>query len=129
ASRTGSAPAIADLLKAGASVSARTTNSGVTPLHLAAAAGSIDAVSLLVERGADVNARESEWGQTPLIFAAAQNRVDALKALLAHGADPKITTKTIDVGHETQMDRAASQLQKKILEASVPKGQQPTPSQ
>src|SRR5262249_19877645 len=52
-----------------------------------------------------------------------------IRALLAHGADPAVTTKTIDVAHELQMDRAASQLQRKILEASVPKGQKPTPSQ
>ncbi len=129
ASRGGSAPLVAALLTAGASASAKTTTSGVTPLHLAAAAGSGEAATLLLEHGADANARESEWGQTPLMFAASQNRVAAIKALLAHGADPKVTTKAIDVAHETQMDRAASALQKKILEASVPKGQQATPSQ
>jgi len=129
ASRAGSAPLVAALLKAGASASAKTTTSGVTPLHLAAAAGSGEVTALLLEHGADANARESEWGQTPLMFAASQNRVAAITALLAHGADPKITTKAIDVAHETQMDRAASALQRKILEASVPKGQQPTPTQ
>src|SRR5207244_6047831 len=57
------------------------------------------------------------------------NRVAAIKALLTHGADPKITTRAIDIAHESQMDRAASALQRKILEASVPKGQRPTASQ
>ncbi len=63
------------------------------------------------------------------MFAAALNRADAIKALLGGGADPAVATRTIDVAFQLQMDRAASERQKKILEASVPKGQQPTPSQ
>src|SRR5262249_26857406 len=64
-----------------------------------------------------------------LMFAAADNRVDVIKTLMANGADPAITTRTVDVGKQLQLDRAASQLQRKILEATVPKGQQPTASQ
>ena len=86
-------------------------------------------VKVLLDRGADANARESEWGQTPLMFAAAQNRAAAIAVLLARGADAGITTKTIDIAHQLAMDRAATERQRKILEASVPKGQQPTPSQ
>ena len=63
------------------------------------------------------------------MFAASLNRPDVIRALLAKGADPGIRTKTIDITHQLQMDRAASALQRKILEASVPKGQKPTPSQ
>src|SRR5690349_15916766 len=129
ASKAASAPVVQVLLKAGASVSAVARPSGVTPLHLAAASGSADVLTLLLEHGADVNAKEAEWGQTPLIFAAAQNRADAIRTLMAAGADAAITSKTIDVAHESQMDRAAAALQRKILEASVPKGQQPTASQ
>src|SRR5437870_5344981 len=81
----------------GAAASARATTTGVTALHMAAAAGSAEVVKLLADAGADLNARESEWGQTPLMFAAAQNRAAAITALLAHGADPKITTKFIDI--------------------------------
>src|SRR3954471_3724223 len=129
AARGANAAAVETLLKAGANVSARTSPSGVTPLHLAAASGNAPIVRTLIEHGADVNAKEAEWGQTPLIFAASLDRADAIRALLAGGADPGITTKTIDVAHETQMDRAAATLQRKVLEASVPKGQQPTASQ
>jgi uncharacterized protein len=129
AAKAASAPVVQALLKAGASVAARTTNSGVTPLHLAALAGSVDVVTILVGHGADVNAKESEWGQTPLIFAAAQNQADVIRVLLAHGADASVRTKTIDIARQSQMDRAASALQRKILDASVPKGQRPTPSQ
>src|SRR5438874_7222794 len=129
ASKAASAPVVQVLLKTGANVAAVARPSGVTPLHLAAASGSAAVVKLLLEHGADVNAREAEWGQTPLIFAAAQNRADAIRALLAAGADTAIASKMIDVAHEAQMDRAAAALQRKILEASVPKGQQPTASQ
>src|SRR5262245_1538982 len=129
ASRSGSATVILALVKAGADVKARATTSGATPLHLAAASGNVEAVSALVAAGADVNARESQWGQTPLMFAAADNRVDTIKALMAAGADPKITTRIVDVGKQLQLDRAASQLQRKIIDATVPKGQQPTASQ
>jgi uncharacterized protein len=129
ASRTGSAPVVQALLKAGASPSARTTTTGVTPLHLAAASGNVDVVKALLDGGADANARESEWGQTPLIFAAAQNRASAVSVLMARGADPRIATKTIDIARQSALDRAATDLQRKVLEASVPKGQQPTASQ
>src|SRR4051812_662596 len=129
ASRTGNTAVARALLAAGANVSARTTTSGVTPLHLAAAAGSADVVTLLLDHGADADAAESEWGQTPLMFAAADNRVAAIQVLLARGADATVKTRTIDIAHQTALDRAASERQKKILEASVAKGQQPTPRQ
>jgi ankyrin repeat protein len=129
ASRAGSAPVIQALIRAGADVGARTTTTAVTALHLAAAAGNADVVKMLLDRGADVNANESEWGQTPLIFAAAQNRVDAIRVLLARGADARIATRTIDLTTQGALDRAAIDRQRNVLEASVPKGQQPTASQ
>ena len=129
ASRAGNAAVVQALLKAGAIVSASTTNSGVTPLHLAASSGSADVVTLLLDHGADADAKESEWGQTPLMFAAAGNRVNAIRVLLERGADATIATKTIDIAHQSALDRAAADRQRKVLEASVPKGQQPTASQ
>jgi ankyrin repeat protein len=129
ASQIGNVPVVQALLAAGATVSAKTTTTGVTPLHLAAASGNGAVVKILLDRGADANAKESEWGQTPLMFAAALNRAEAITVLLAGGADAAVATKAIDVAHQLAMDRAASERQKKILEASVPKGQQPTPSQ
>jgi uncharacterized protein len=129
AARNGNASVVAALVKAGANVSATTTTSGVTPLHLAAASGNGAVVRMLLDHGADADAKESEWGQTPLMFAAAENRVDAIRALFEYGADPTSTTKTIDIAHQTALDRAAGNVQKKVLEASVPKGAQPTPSQ
>jgi len=129
AAKAGNAAVAQALIAAGANIGARTTTSGVTPLHLAASAGSAAVVTLLLDRGADANAKEAEWGQTPLMFAASLNRADVIRALLAHGADPGIRTKTLDITHELAMDRAGAALQRKVLEASVPKGQKPTPSQ
>ncbi|MCU1381369.1 MAG: hypothetical protein JWL71_66, partial [Acidobacteria bacterium] len=129
ASRAGNVAVVQALITAGAAVSARTSTSGVTPLHLAAASGSGEVVTLLLDHGADADAKESEWGQTPLMFAAADNRVEAIRVLLARGADATIKTRTIDIAHQSALDRAASDRQKKILEASVSKGQEPSPRQ
>jgi ankyrin repeat protein len=129
ASQAGSAAVVQALLKAGAKVAARTTTTGVTPLHLAAATGNADVVKILLDAGADANAKDAEWGQTPLIYAAAPNRADAIRVLLARGADPRVTTKTIDIAKQSALDRAATERQRKVLEAAVPKGQQPTASQ
>jgi uncharacterized protein len=129
ASQSGSAAVVQALVKSGASVSARTTTTGVTPLHLAAATGNADIVKILLDHGADANAKDAEWGQTPLIYAAAQNRADAIRVLLARGADARVTTKTVDIQKQSALDRAATERQRKVLEAAVPKGQQPTASQ
>ena len=129
ASQSGSAAVVEALVKSGANVSARTTTTGVTPLHLAAATGNADVVKILLDHGADANAKDADWGQTPLIYAAAQNRSDAIRVLLARGADPRVTTKTIDIQKQSALDRAATERQRKVLEAAVPKGQQPTASQ
>ena len=129
ASQGGFAAVAEALVEAGAPADARTTTTGVTPLHLAAASGSADLVKLLIDHGADVNARDAEWGQTPLIHAAALNRPDAIRVLLARGADPAVTTKTVDIAKQSALDRAATERQRRVLEAAVPRGAQPTASQ
>src|SRR5262245_26575876 len=129
ASKSGSVTVVKALIKAGADPSRRATTTGVTALHLAAAGGNVEVVQALLDGGADANAKESEWGQTPLMFAAALNRASAIKALLAHGADPKITTKYLDIVKQGQLERAATDIQRRVLEASVPPGTQATASQ
>ena len=121
AGKSGNAAVAAALVKAGADVNARSTNSGVTALHMAASSGNAAVVNLLIDAKADVNAKENEAGQTPLIFAAGLNRVEAVKALLARGADPSITTKVIDIPKFSALDRAAADLQRKVLEGFVGK--------
>jgi ankyrin repeat protein len=131
AAKNGSAAVASALLKAGADVNVRSTNSGVTPLHLAASSGSAETVKVLADAKADVNARENEAGQTPLIFAAGLNRVEAIKALLAAGADASISTKVIDIAKFSALDRAASDVQRKVIENFVGKESEkmPSPSQ
>jgi ankyrin repeat protein len=129
AAKGGNAAVVKVLLAAHADVAAKSSPSGVTALHLAAASGNVETINILLAAKADVNAAEHEWGQTPLIFAAAANRVDAIKVLLARGANAKLTTRALDLAKESQLDRAARQLQQKILDASVPKGQKATASQ
>ncbi|HXG87372.1 MAG TPA: ankyrin repeat domain-containing protein [Vicinamibacterales bacterium] len=129
AARTGSAGVVKALLDGRAEASVKTSPTGVTPLHLAAGSGSVDTIALLLDAKADINAKESEWGQTPLVFAAAANRVDAIKLLMKRSADAAVATKVVDVAKDGQLDRAARQLQAKILETTVPKGQKATASQ
>jgi ankyrin repeat protein len=87
-----------------------TTNSGVTPLHLAAAAiGGEKTVAALLRSGADPNALEASAGQTPLMFAAAENRAAAIHELLRGGADPAVTTRVVDVLYSYAVARAAGQ--------------------
>lgn len=129
ASRTGNPAVVKALLRGRADVDLRTSPSGATALHLAAASGNVETIAALIDAKADVNAKEPEWGQTPLLFAAAADRTDAVKLLLSRGADPKIASKFVDLGKESQLDRAARSLQQKILEATVPKGSKATASQ
>jgi ankyrin repeat protein len=91
AARTGSAPVIAALLKAGADP-AKAASTGATALMWAAASGSVEAVKTLIESGADINAREKTNGQTALMFAAWENRGDAIRLLVARGAHPGLTS-------------------------------------
>ena len=104
------------LLEAGANAGAVTSNTGVTPLHLAAKA--IDgegAVRELLARGAPVNAVENSAGQTPLMFAASYGRVAAIGELLKGGADPSIRTEVVDVLRRVAIDRAAKERLKQAL--------------
>jgi uncharacterized protein len=128
AARSGAAPVVRALLKAGAQP-ATASASGATALHLAAASGSADAVTALLDAGADVNVRESESGQTPLIFAASAGQLSTISVLLKRGADVKIASKTIDLAKQQALDRQATALRRQILQSTVARGEQPTPSQ
>ena len=131
AAKAGSAPVVKALIKGGADVNAKSNPSGATPIHLAALTGSADVINLLADAKADVNATEAEWEQTPLVFAASANRAAAIAALLKRGADPNIQTKTVDVQKQGQLDRAAVERQRKMIEAFIGKdtNQRPTPAQ
>ena len=84
----GHAAIVSALIKANASVDAKTMG-GETPLHAAAAAGQADAVAALLEGGAAVDAQTPKH-LTPLLLAAAKGHAGACAALLAGGADPSL---------------------------------------
>lgn len=131
AAKAASAAVAKVLIKGGADVNAKADPSGATPMHLAALSGSADVINVLAGAKADVNARENEWEQTPLIFAASANRASAITALIKLGADANGASKTIDVAKQGQLDRAAVERQRKLIEGFVGKdsNQRPTPSQ
>jgi uncharacterized protein len=128
AAKSGSADVARAIIAAGADVNARSNPSGATPMHLAASAGSAAVINLLADAKADVNARENEWEQTPVIFAASWNRPDAITALLKRGADPNLSTKVIDVSKQGQLDRAAVERQRKVIEGFIGKDSNARPS-
>ena len=131
AAKAASAAVAKVLIKGGADVNAKADPSGATPMHLAALSGSADVINVLAGAKADVNARENEWEQTPLIFAASANRASAITALIKLGADANGASKTIDVAKQGQLDRAAVERQRKLIEGFVGKdsNKRPTPSQ
>src|SRR4051794_29748350 len=96
AAKSGSASAIAPLLKSGADANSATSN-GTTALMLAAASGNGDAVKLLIDGGANVNAKEPVRELTAVMFAAASNRAAVVKLLAGNGADLKATSKVTDL--------------------------------
>jgi ankyrin repeat protein len=65
-------------------------NSGIRPLHLAAAQNHLDVVNMLLERNVEVNIQH-DTGITPLHYAAKQGNLEMLIALLEDGADVNIT--------------------------------------
>lgn len=65
-------------------------NSGIRPIHLAAAQNHLDVVNMLLERNVEVNIQH-ETGITPLHYAAKQGNLEMLIALLEDGADVNIT--------------------------------------
>lgn len=69
------------LLRAGASVTAKTRVGDNTPLVLAAKNGSAPIILLLLKAGADPNSANAT-GTTPLMLAAASGSVEAVKVLL-----------------------------------------------
>ena len=75
----------ADLLSQG--VRQTRTESGATPLHVAAALGYTEIVQKLLEAGADAGERGPN-GNTPLLYAAQEGHVEVVRALLRAGADP-----------------------------------------
>jgi uncharacterized protein len=86
AAERGDSAMTAALLRAKASVRAKTRVGDYTPLHIAAKSGSAPAVRALLRAGSDAKAVTSS-GATPLHFAAAAGDPGAVQALLDHKAN------------------------------------------
>ncbi len=85
--KTAGAEDVRACLRARADPDAR-TESGLTPLHVAAFMDHAAAVAAPLKAGADSGARGKKFGATPLHAAALFGRVDAVAVLLKAGADP-----------------------------------------
>jgi ankyrin repeat protein len=100
----GHAAAVTSLLRRGADIDARSTNStGNMPLHAAVAGGRVEAALALIEAGATVDARDA-GGHTPLHIAAEGGYIPIVEALLGRGADPH----AVDAEDRTPLARAAA---------------------
>ena len=64
-------------------------NSGIRPIHLAAAQNHLEVVNMLLERNVEINIQH-DTGITPLHYAAKQGNLEMLIALLEDGADVNI---------------------------------------
>ena len=76
----------------------RVSDSGISPLHLAAEDGLDDILELLIQDGYDVNSQLSKEHQlmyedhrsTALFFSVYDSNLEAATALLEAGADPNL---------------------------------------
>ena len=74
------------LVEAGGNVNAR-TNSGSTPLAVAARKGAAKAARVLIAKGCDLELRATEQEVAPLHEAAREGQSEVLQLLIAAGAD------------------------------------------
>ena len=89
-------------------VNARTSDSGLAPLHLAAESGNTPVLELLLSKGGDLDAK-SKSGQTALHLAAKGGHEECVKILIRNAADPLVRDaegKTArDVSHHPNIQR------------------------
>ncbi|CAM9800522.1 unnamed protein product, partial [Scytosiphon promiscuus] len=84
--KRGSVAPVQALLVAGADLTLRCLDDGLSALDLAAGGGHVEVTRALVQQGVDVNARDSN-GYTALHAAAAKDRGSTVDALIGAGAD------------------------------------------
>ncbi len=116
--RGGHGKVVYDLLDQGASINARDTNTGETPLHFAAAAGNTEMVQLLMLSGADVNLPCGPDKRSLVHTAAEQGQVDILRAAIEHGAE----VDAVDVLQKTALHLAAARDEAEAINVLVEAG-------
>lgn len=87
------------------------TDTGLTPLMLAASSGCDEIVELLLANGEKINGKQYD-GWTALMHAAAKNRASTVSLLLAKGANAAAKTQK----HETALDIATRYRHKQVIE-------------
>ncbi len=92
AARQGDLDVLKKSLQNEAQVNERDPETGMTPLHIAAANGKIMVSQMLIDNDARVNILDFE-GQTPLIKAARNGHTEIVRQLLEYGANPNIRDK------------------------------------
>ena len=101
ASSANRAEEIEDLcLNSSVNVDSTETETGSTPLHVAAAAGNAEAIRILVHLGANV-ARRNRCGLTPLHISCTYGYEKAASVLIQMGADPMSPQSSTPVGQTT----------------------------
>lgn len=104
AAMSGYIRSVEELLKAGASLEAKNTESGMTALHFAAFHREPVMLEFLLQRGADPDA-ENNVGTTPLMMACANASFEMTKTLIAFKAN--INKRQHSDKHETALMQAA----------------------
>jgi hypothetical protein len=95
------------------------SNTGATPLYVAAHKNNLDMVRCLVkelEAGADINQANRD-GITPLMIAAGAEHERVVAFLIKYGADPQYSTPTFGTAADQSRNAGAPAEQTQYLEA------------
>jgi len=125
--RNGNIHLIAELLKHGVPLEARTA-SGETALHLAAYSGRLLVAEQLIDKGAEIDA-VNEDGETPLFYAARRSMPALVRLLLQRNARHDIVDKYGEIALDHVVDTRTTSCFDIFSKSSVPdshEGDEPT---
>lgn len=100
--RSGSIHLVAELIRRGVPIEAR-TSLGETALHLAAYSGRLLVAEQLIDKGAEIDAVNDD-GESPLFYAARKSMPALVRLLLQRNARPDLTDKYGELAREHASD-------------------------